>query len=58
VTVDRFAEDASWNAFGMALAGVFAVVLMTFMVVTPVCSVGLPSLPHIAAASIVASGTQ
>lgn len=56
MTVHRFAEDASWNAFGMAFAGVFAVVLMTFMVVTPVCTAGLPFLPHIATAGIVASG--
>jgi biopolymer transport protein ExbD len=49
----RFTEDPYWNAFGAALAGVFAVVLSTFMVTQPLCTSGVPVLPLIRGARIV-----
>jgi len=47
------AIEWSWNAFGIALAGAIATVLIAFMVVTPICTLGLVSRPAIATATIV-----
>lgn len=48
----RFVEQSSWNAFGVGLAGVVAVLLLVFMFSTPVCTLGLPWLPMLMTGSV------